>query len=307
MRLRRTARADARCAGLLAATGGAALACAPAATGASLAFALLCLVVAAAAVRVARSRTRRAADAERALAAGREARRVAEDRLRADARAAADDADDAHLAADHAQLAADDMHHADDAHLATDHAQLAADDMHHAHDADDAHHAHLAAPEAQLAADDPHHAQLAAARGRILVIDDEADVARILVRALEPEHEVHAETDPDRALARLRAGEEFDVVFCDVVMPALDGLSVHDAIQKVRPAQAERFVFLTGAGRSGSASIASVGRLVVEKPFDLDAVRTLAGNRGGGVGKEEGAGSGRAGGSASGAVPGPLR
>jgi CheY-like chemotaxis protein len=230
--MRRTARAGARCAGLPAASGGAALACAPATSGASLTLALLCLVAAAAVVLVARSRSRRAAASDRALAAERQVRRAAEGRLRAAATAAPADAD--------------------------------------------AHHA----PEP--------------VRGRILVIDDDADVARILIRALEPEHEVEAETDPERALVRLRAGEDFDVVFCDVVMPTLDGLSVHDATGTLRPAQAERFVFLTGAGRSGSASIASVGRLVIEKPFDLDAVRALARARVRAVRQPRGAASGRA-------------
>lgn len=116
----------------------------------------------------------------------------------------------------------------------------------------------------------------AATRGRILVVDDEAPVARVLARALAAEHDVACETDPARALARLRAGEVFDVVFCDVVMPDLDGVSVHDAVARERPEQAARFVFLTGAQRGGPGTLATLGRDVIEKPYDLDAVRALA-------------------------------
>jgi two-component system NtrC family sensor kinase len=80
---------------------------------------------------------------------------------------------------------------------------------------------------------------------RILVIDDEPTLGRVLKRLLR-EHRVTLEEDAPTALIRLLGGEEYDAILCDVMMPALDGTELHRRLAEARPEQAEKLLFLTG-------------------------------------------------------------
>jgi len=59
----------------------------------------------------------------------------------------------------------------------------------------------------------------------VLVIDDELMVAKSLERVLSGEFEVTRTTEPERALEWLSAGKSYDVILCDVMMPASTGSS----------------------------------------------------------------------------------
>ncbi len=82
-------------------------------------------------------------------------------------------------------------------------------------------------------------------RLHVLVIDDDAAVARSLMRMLAGDHEVEIVDDGDQALAVL-ARTHFDVVLCDVMMPRRSGVEIYERVRERDPAQAERFVMLTG-------------------------------------------------------------
>ena len=61
---------------------------------------------------------------------------------------------------------------------------------------------------------------------RLLVVDDSPVFTRIVARELEAlGHHVEVENDSERAVKACRS-EPYDVVFCDLVMPGLDGLDV---------------------------------------------------------------------------------
>ena len=95
-------------------------------------------------------------------------------------------------------------------------------------------------------------------------------------RLLEGEHDVTALSEPREALARLLAGERYDVVLCDLMMPGLTGLELHAAIAAAKPDQAAKMIFLTGGAVTARAREfveAMAGRTLI-KPFDLAQLRT---------------------------------
>jgi len=77
---------------------------------------------------------------------------------------------------------------------------------------------------------------------RILVIDDDEIIGRVIARALG-RHDVVCETDPRTALARIASGEWFDLVLCDMRMPGLSGMQVHAEIAATMPSVLDRLVF----------------------------------------------------------------
>jgi len=106
------------------------------------------------------------------------------------------------------------------------------------------------------------------ARARILVVDDEQIIGSTIRRLLSA-HEVVALTDPREALARLSGGERFDLVLCDLMMPQLSGMELHEALVAVRPALARRMVFMTGGAFTDRARqfLEGVGNRQLSKPF----------------------------------------
>jgi CheY-like chemotaxis protein len=80
----------------------------------------------------------------------------------------------------------------------------------------------------------------------VLVLDDEPLVCASLQRLLSRRFEVVPQTSPLQALRLLRAGERFDAVLCDLMMPELSGPDFFDRLREARPELASRVVFLTG-------------------------------------------------------------
>jgi GAF domain-containing protein/CheY-like chemotaxis protein len=81
---------------------------------------------------------------------------------------------------------------------------------------------------------------------RCLVIDDEAEVGRVLGDVLQTSgHRVTVLTDGTEAIAQFRA-EPFDLVFTDLAMPRVSGWQVAQAVREVAPAVP--VVLVTGFG-----------------------------------------------------------
>ena len=113
-------------------------------------------------------------------------------------------------------------------------------------------------------------------RARVLVIDDELAIANTLRELLAPEHEVVAATSGAQALATL-AQADFDVVFCDVMMPDMSGMDLYEHLRVERPSLARRVVFMTGGAFTERTAefLASVDNRRVEKPFSLGMVEGI--------------------------------
>ncbi len=121
------------------------------------------------------------------------------------------------------------------------------------------------------------HAFARAPRGRVLVVDDDPAVLGGLQRILGREHEVVASSDPRQALELLVAGEDFDLVLCDLAMPHLDGEALFGRAQMVRPELSDRFVFLSGATQPGTqAFLWRIPNEQMTKPFATSDLVALA-------------------------------
>lgn len=114
-------------------------------------------------------------------------------------------------------------------------------------------------------------------RGRVLVIDDDPTVARVVVRVLSADHEVEAETNGARALERLLAGEKFDVIICDLMMPEVTGMDLHEKLARRFPKEAAKMVFLTGGAFTARSHgfLDSVPNERLEKPFEARQLRAF--------------------------------
>ena len=83
------------------------------------------------------------------------------------------------------------------------------------------------------------------------------------------------------ALGRLREGETFDLVLCDLVMPEIGGPEVYAAIAERWPKLIARMVFMTGGAFTEATGnfIERVRPHVFPKPFRLDELRALVRRR----------------------------
>ncbi|NNC09385.1 response regulator, partial [Corallococcus exiguus] len=111
-------------------------------------------------------------------------------------------------------------------------------------------------------------------RGRVLIVDDEPRLAQSMRLLLEPGHEVVTVTRGEDALAKVAAGESFDVVLCDLQMPGMDGIAVYRWLQQEAPALASRMVFISGGASSPEARafVETVALRVLEKPVRPDVL-----------------------------------
>ncbi len=82
--------------------------------------------------------------------------------------------------------------------------------------------------------------------GRILIVDDEVEIAAILAESLSALGiESVIATDGHAALARLKEAK-FDGIFCDVSMPGMDGLTFYRHLMESDPVMAQHLVFVSG-------------------------------------------------------------
>lgn len=85
-----------------------------------------------------------------------------------------------------------------------------------------------------------------AAKPRVLIIDDEPPMLRVISRLLGRDHEVTAVGDAESALRIFRHDTSFDVVLCDVWLPMMDGMALFRRVAEKFPALVPRFVLMTG-------------------------------------------------------------
>jgi two-component system NtrC family sensor kinase len=125
----------------------------------------------------------------------------------------------------------------------------------------------------------PAEARILPAGRRILVVDDEPDVAGVLVDLLKAAHE-QVETVSDGRAALEKLGQaEYDLILCDVRMPGLDGPDLYKVLGKTHPQLLSRFVFLTGDTLNPESRefVQQTGAPCLGKPFDFDEVYRVIG------------------------------
>jgi CheY-like chemotaxis protein len=114
---------------------------------------------------------------------------------------------------------------------------------------------------------------------RILVVDDEPDVAGVLTDLLKVAHEqVDTASDGRAALERIEQAD-YDLILCDVRMPGLDGPDLYRALRLTHPELLSRFVFLTGDTLNAESRdfVQHTGAPCLSKPFDFAEVYQVIG------------------------------
>ncbi|MCS6913239.1 MAG: response regulator [Myxococcota bacterium] len=114
--------------------------------------------------------------------------------------------------------------------------------------------------------------------GRVLIIDDEPSLCRLLMRCLRQRHEVCAVSGGEEAIRLLLADPHYDVILCDVMMP-VGAEEVYRTVTSIHPNLAERFVFLSGAAFAPEARafLDGLPNLRIDKPFDVNELVHLVG------------------------------
>jgi signal transduction histidine kinase/DNA-binding NarL/FixJ family response regulator len=114
-------------------------------------------------------------------------------------------------------------------------------------------------------------------RGRVLVVDDEAALAKSIRRILSRDHDCVVLTAAQDAAAQISGGERYDVILCDLMMPTMTGMDLHEALLRAVPEQAARMIFLTGGAftERARAFLSSVANARLDKPFDPAELRAL--------------------------------
>ena len=110
-----------------------------------------------------------------------------------------------------------------------------------------------------------------AATGRILVVEDEAALRRVLADGLASLGHRVMEADTGQAAIDLLERETYDVVVLDLMLPGIDGKGVWQWIHGHQPSRADRVVFMTGdIGPASQRFVEDSGRPVLNKPLAMD-------------------------------------
>jgi two-component system NtrC family sensor kinase len=121
-----------------------------------------------------------------------------------------------------------------------------------------------------LDARDPGRGSVSRERPLVLVVDDEPLILKVVGQILGVEHDVTCESSARAALDRIRNGQRFDLVLCDLMMPSFTGIDLYDALLEIDPEQARTMLFLTGGAFTprAEAFLRRIQNATIEKPFN---------------------------------------
>ena len=114
--------------------------------------------------------------------------------------------------------------------------------------------------------------------GRVLLVEDELLVREVAAEDLtEAGFEVTAASDGDEALAILRDGTKFDLLFTDIRMPGeTDGWDLAREARQMLPGL--RVIYATGQGEAAGGL--ADDEFYVRKPYNLKDLRLALGKLG---------------------------
>ena len=121
------------------------------------------------------------------------------------------------------------------------------------------------------------HQSTGTARSRILLVDDEESIRKLLSRMLEASYDVETAADGEAAIRLLREPDaHYDLLISDLNMPDMDGLTLIREAQLINPTLAA--IVITGYSTESSAiealNLGVTGYLT--KPFGTTQVLAAA-------------------------------
>jgi CheY-like chemotaxis protein len=114
----------------------------------------------------------------------------------------------------------------------------------------------------------PETAEKPAEQIRILIIDDEAMMCRLISRMLRP-YSCDIVNNGREALDKVNEAGDYDLILCDVMMPELSGPEFVSRLGVSHPELQKRVIFITGGTFRDEArdQLERFENLVLEKPF----------------------------------------
>jgi two-component system, cell cycle sensor histidine kinase and response regulator CckA len=118
--------------------------------------------------------------------------------------------------------------------------------------------------------------------GRVLIVEDQPEVAQLVQRLIEPAgYAITVATDALQAVTQVAAGAHPDLLITDVVMPTMTGPELAAALRTHRPDLPVLYMSGYTAASLGPQLHLDDNSMLIEKPFTrstlLAAIRTLAG------------------------------
>jgi len=131
----------------------------------------------------------------------------------------------------------------------------------------------LVAPSAETPGDPPRQAEPPRGDGRtVLVVEDESALVRVIARILtNGGYHVLAATGGPEALG-LVAGQDFDLLLTDVIMPEMSGRRLAELLQQARPDLPVLFMSGYSNGLLGTTHILDDDIAFIEKPFTANGL-----------------------------------
>ena len=115
---------------------------------------------------------------------------------------------------------------------------------------------------------------------KILVIEDESAIRRVLVKILTEENDKYEVSEAEDGLKGIETikKDDFDLVLCDIKMPKMDGVEVLEATKKIKPEVP--FIMISGHGDLDTAvNTMRLGAFdYISKPPDLNRLLTTVRN-----------------------------
>ncbi|MGK5678077.1 hybrid sensor histidine kinase/response regulator [Actinoplanes sp. URMC 104] len=118
--------------------------------------------------------------------------------------------------------------------------------------------------------------------GRVLIVEDQPEVAQLVQRLIEPAgYEITVATDALTAVTQVAAGRHPDLLITDVVMPTMTGPELANALRTHRPNLPVLYMSGYTAASLGPQLNLDENSMLIEKPFTrstlLGAIRALCG------------------------------
>ncbi len=115
---------------------------------------------------------------------------------------------------------------------------------------------------------------------KILIIEDEAAIRRVLSKILleeDEKYQIEEAVDGQEGLDKIKK-DDYDLVLCDIKMPKFDGIEVLEAVKKIKPETP--FIMISGHGDLETAvNSMRLGAFdYISKPPDLNRLLTAVRN-----------------------------